>query len=169
MTLPASPVTSDPVRPADHATASWLAVRALPEYASKARRFAASTVDGTPHDPYDIGLLTSEVVTNAIAATAALGPWPYDLYPIGVDLAVTDRYVHLTVTDPDRSPLPAFDPKRLPAEEDDEHGRGLFIADRHAAARWVTYAETGKTVHVVVAAPGVTLTAAELEEIGAPA
>lgn len=140
-------------------------MRALPEYARKAREFARTAVFGFPHDPYDIALITSEVVTNAIVATAKLRDWPHDLYPIGVALAVTDRYVHLAVTDPDHRPLPASDEGGQLAER----GRGLGIVDQGAIARWVTYTEHGKTVHVVVAALDVTLTAAELEQIGVPA
>ncbi|MCO6007527.1 hypothetical protein NE236_21340 [Actinoallomurus purpureus] len=49
-----------------------------------------------------------------------------------------------------------------------EHGRGMSIVDHLAVARWVTYVEHAKTVHVVIAAPDVTLTAAELAQIGVP-
>jgi anti-sigma regulatory factor (Ser/Thr protein kinase) len=145
--------------------ASWLALRARPDYAGKARRFAASCVESTPHDAYSVALITSEVVTNAIEATAALRAWPDDVYPLAFELAVTDRYVHLAVTDPDHRPLPASDVGGLEAE----HGRGLSIVDQIAVTRWVTYAERHKTVHVLLAAPEVVLTAEELRQIGAPA
>ena len=46
-----------------------------------------------------------------------------------------------------------------------ENGRGLLIVDQHALDRWVDYTDDGKTVHVVVPAPEVILTPAELDEI----
>lgn len=145
-------------------SSSWLALRARPEYAGKARRFASTAVFGYPHDSYEIGLITSELVTNAIAATAALRSWPEDVHPIRVAIKVTGRYVHLAVTDPDHRPIPGRDQGGQLVE----HGRGLTIVDQGAAARWVTYAEHGKTVHVVIVAPEVTLTAEEVTQIGAP-
>ncbi|WP_433181661.1 ATP-binding protein [Actinoallomurus sp. CA-150999] len=158
---------SDPAVIADRPPSppsSWLVLRALPEYAARARAFARSEVDGSPHDPYEVALLVSEIVTNAIVATAAMRAWPYDVYPIGMNLVVTDRYMHLAVTDPDHRPLPASDEGGQLAE----HGRGLHIVDEGAVARWTVYFEHGKTVHVVIAAPDVVLTAAELEQIGVP-
>ncbi|MEV0407694.1 ATP-binding protein [Actinoallomurus sp. NPDC050550] len=143
---------------------SWLPVRALPEYAREAREFATNTVAGFPHDSYEVALITSEIVTNAIVAAEAFGPWPDEAYPIGVDLVVTCRYVHLAVTDPDFRPMAASDQGGQFAE----HGRGLHIVDEEAAVRWVVYEQHSKTVHVVMAAPGVTLTPAELKQIRRP-
>ncbi|GAA4625493.1 hypothetical protein GCM10023196_029870 [Actinoallomurus vinaceus] len=145
-------------------SSSWLALRARPEYAGKARRFASTAVFGYPHDPYDIGLIASELVTNAIVATAALRSWPDEVHPIRVELKVTERYVYLAVTDPDHRPMPGSDRGGQLAE----HGRGLTIVDQGAAARWVTYTEHGKTVHVIIVAPEITLTADEAAQIGAP-
>ena len=85
---------------------SWLPIRALPEYARKARAFVSKAVDGSPHDPDDISLVTSEIVTNAIRATAALREWPDNVYPIDLNLVVTDQYVHLAVPIPTPSPCP---------------------------------------------------------------
>ncbi|MEV5705643.1 ATP-binding protein [Actinoallomurus sp. NPDC052274] len=165
-------MTLDPTVIPDHADPpiaasrpSWLALRARPEYASKARAFASTAVFGYPFDAYEIALIVSALVTNAIRAAMALRTWPDDSYPIGVELLATTRYVHLAVTDPDHRPMPAPDQGGLLAE----HGRGLTIVDQHAADRWVTYAKHGKTVHVVIPAEGVTLTAAELTARHAPA
>ncbi|WP_460333848.1 ATP-binding protein [Actinoallomurus acanthiterrae] len=139
-------------------------VRALPEYAGRAREFAKNTVTGFPHDPYEVALITSEIVTNAICATAALRNWPDDVFPIDLNVIVTDRYVHLAVTDPVTEPMPAREQGGLLAN----NGRGLLIVDQHALDRWVTYAEDSKTVHVIVPAPEVALTPAELHDFRRP-
>ncbi|MCO5996527.1 ATP-binding protein [Actinoallomurus rhizosphaericola] len=86
------------------------------------------------------------------------------MHPIRVSIKVTGRYVHLAVTDPDHRPIAGRDQGGQLVE----HGRGLAIVDQGAVARWVTYAEHGKTVHVIIVAPGVTLTAEEIAQIGAP-
>jgi anti-sigma regulatory factor (Ser/Thr protein kinase) len=127
---------------------------------ARARSFASSEVFGLPFDDYEISLITSEIVTNAVNAARAMREWPDRMSPISIRMTTTDRYVHLAVTDPDHRPI-AFDE----GGQMSEHGRGLAIVDQLAAARWVTYAERSKTVHVVVAASGVTLTSAELQEI----
>ncbi|MCO6006020.1 ATP-binding protein [Actinoallomurus purpureus] len=127
-------------------------------HVAKARSFASTAVFGYPFDAYEVALIVSELVTNAIRTATALRTWPDDTYPIGIELLATTRYVHLAVTDPDHRPMPAPDQGGLLAE----HGRGLTIVDQHAADRWVTYAEHGKTVHVVIPSPGITLTTAEL-------
>lgn len=165
-------MTPDPAVVADRATSptasvrpSWLALRARPECAAKARRFAATAVFGYPFDAYEISLVTSELVTNAILTAASLRQWPDDTYPIGVEILATARYVHLAVTDPDHRPIHGADRGGLLAEG----GRGMAIVDQHATARWVTYAEHDKTVHVVIPAVGVELTPAELAAIGVPA
>ncbi|MEV5709244.1 ATP-binding protein [Actinoallomurus sp. NPDC052274] len=127
-----------------------------------ARRFVAAAVAGHPYDAYEIALLASELTTNAVRAAEAMHPtWPDDIRPIGVTLTITTRYAHLAVSDPDAEPLPAQQHGGLLAER----GRGLTIVDQHAAARWVTYTDHGKTVHALIAAPGVILTTAELAEI----
>ncbi|GAA0330553.1 ATP-binding protein [Actinoallomurus spadix] len=127
-----------------------------------ARRFAAGAVAGHPYDSYEIALVASELATNAVRAAETMHPtWPDDIRPIGITLTVTDRYAHLAVSDPDPEPLPAQQHGGLLAER----GRGLTIVDQHAAARWVTYTDRHKTVHALITAPGVILTATELAEI----
>ena len=44
----------------------------------------------------------------------------------------------------------------------------MLIVDQHVTDRWVTYAEHGKTMHVLIPASGVTLPAGELRALGAP-
>ncbi|MCO6007236.1 ATP-binding protein [Actinoallomurus purpureus] len=155
------PAIAGPYRP------SWIALRAEPESVARARCFAGDVVSGHTLDvdhAYLIRLVVSELATNAVNAARALRDWPYDALPLRLDVAACNRWTFLAVTDPDHRPLPASDKGGQLAD----HGRGLAIVDHVAAARWVTYAEHGKTVHVIVAAPDAELTAAELQQIGVP-
>ncbi|MCO5995889.1 ATP-binding protein [Actinoallomurus rhizosphaericola] len=161
-------MTPDPAVIADRSTyppepaSTVLSLQVRRDAVRDARRLAADAVAGRPYDSYEIALLASELTTNAVRAAEAMHPtWPDDIRPIGIRLTVTDRYAHLAVSDPDTEPLPAPQHGGLLAER----GRGLTIVDQHAAARWVTYGDHGKTVHALIAAPGVILTAAELAEI----
>ncbi|MCO5969203.1 ATP-binding protein [Actinoallomurus soli] len=144
---------------------AWRALRARPSEVARARSFASSEVFGLPFDAHEIGLITSEIVTNAVNAARALCEWPDHMSPIIIRMVVTDRYVHLAVTDPDHRPIAGLDQGGQLAE----YGRGLSIVDQLAAARWVTYDEQSKIVHVVVAADKVILTDTELMRIGVPA
>ncbi|MEV5704561.1 hypothetical protein [Actinoallomurus sp. NPDC052274] len=110
------------------------------------------------HDPGP-GLGAADERRQRTPAPCANGP--YDAWPLRLDVAACNRWTYFAVTDPDHRPLPASDEGGQLVE----HGRGLGIVDHIAATRWVTYAEHGKTVHVVVAAPGVTLTPDELQQI----
>ncbi|MCO6007970.1 ATP-binding protein [Actinoallomurus purpureus] len=163
----ASPTVVWPL-PATDRRPSFIALRAIPESVVRGRRFASDVVSGHTLDDdhaYMIRLLVSELLTNALNAASALRKWPYDAWPLRLDVAACNRWTYLAVTDPDHRPLPASFVSGLEAE----HGRGLAIVDQVAVVRWITYAGHSKTVHVVIAAPGVTMTAAELKQIGAPA
>lgn len=128
-----------------------------------AREFAVTAVSGHPFDTYEISLVTSDLVTNAILTAAACLPgWPDEAYPIGFEILTTARYVHLAVTDSDARPVCLADQGVLLAAG----GRGMTVVDAYATARWVTYAEHGKTVHVVIPAAGVELAQAELAALG---
>jgi hypothetical protein len=154
------PAVADRLTP-NLARPSFLALRDRPDSIHRLRQFAGSAVFGLPYAADEVELIAVEIVTNAIHAVRNLGREPYDLWPIGVEITATHRYMHLKVTDPDHRPIAGVDEGGQLAE----HGRGLGIVDHLAAARWVTYAEHGKTVHVVVAASGATLTPAELQQI----
>lgn len=69
-----------------------------------------------------------------------------------------ERYAHIQVTDPDRGPIASTMTGRRPGEG----GWGLGIVDGLSAARWTTYGDDAKTVHVIVPAPGIEPTSAEL-------
>ncbi|WP_433178841.1 ATP-binding protein [Actinoallomurus sp. CA-150999] len=161
-------MTPDNAALADHTSMpterAFLPLHAWPEVVRHARRFVAAAVVGFPYDPYDIALIASELTTNAVRTAMAMRTWPDDMFPIGVEVTVTERYAHVAVTDPNPGPMPASARGGLLAQG----GRGLVIVDQHALARWATYADDGKTVHVVVMASGVLLTDDELKRIGVP-
>lgn len=169
-------MTPDPAVLADRPVAttvamprpSWIALKISSTSARTARQFAADVIGGHVEDPdhaHSIVLIVSELVTNARNAAARLKKWAPRALPLRFGIRATDRWTYMYVQDPDHRPLPASDKGGQLAE----NGRGLGIVDHLADARWVTYAEHSKTVHVVIAAPGVVLTADELEQIGAPA
>lgn len=160
--MPVDPAVADRPSPTPRRPA-WRGLRAQPSEVARARSFASSEVFGLPFDAYEIGLITSEIVTNAVNAARAMRAWPDTLSPVSIRMIVTSRYVHLAVIDPDHRPISADEGGQL-----SEHGRGLSIVDQLAVARWVRYAERFKTVHVVVAATGVILTDVELQRIGVP-
>lgn len=161
---------SDPAviadRPAFPASArpSFLALRDRPDAIHRLRVFIGAAIFGLPYAADEVELVAAELVTNAIRAVRRLTIGD-DLWPIGVEMTATYRYVYLAVTDLDHQPIAGVDRAGQLAE----NGRGLSIVDQLVAARWVVYAEHGKTVNVLMVAPGVELTAVELEQIGAPA
>lgn len=165
MTDPQAATLTPPTGHPIIARPSHLFLRDRPDAIHRTRAFAGAAVFGLSYAVDEIELIAVELVTNAIRATRLLGPIPEDLWPIGVEIAATARYVHVAVSDLDHRPIGGTDRGGQLAET----GRGLGIVDYVAATRWVHYREHGKTVHVVVAAPGVTLTPAELAAIGAPA
>ncbi|MEV0401823.1 ATP-binding protein [Actinoallomurus sp. NPDC050550] len=67
----------------------------------------------------------------------------------------------MSVVDPDPRPLRPVDPNDALAES----GRGLHIVDVLSALCWVAYDREGKTIHAVLAAPGVELTPVEREAL----
>ncbi|MCO5986637.1 ATP-binding protein [Actinoallomurus spadix] len=140
---------------------SFLALRDRPGVIHRLRAFAGAAVTGLPYAVDEIELIAVELVTNALRHAARKLTLTEDLWPIGVEMTADHRYVHLAVSDPDPQPMPAGDTGGLLAE----HGRGLAIVDDLAVARWATYTRHGKTVHVIVAGSGVTLTPGELESI----
>lgn len=122
------------------------------------RRFAREVVSGHADDDhtYTITLLVSELLTNALRAAASVRQWETYDRPVKLGVLSTERWVHLSVTDPDPVPI---DPGAQP-----QNGYGLGIVDILAAVPlWTTYDADSKTVHVAIAAPGITLTAVELQ------
>jgi anti-sigma regulatory factor (Ser/Thr protein kinase) len=163
-------VTLDPMAVASAGPAApepvWFALCADPESVSIGRRFVRELFadEGADADyAYAVTLIASELLTNALRACQALMAdgamrWKGHDKPIKLGVVATDRWLHLRVTDPDPRPLPEMVDHGLL----EESGRGLGIVDALTGARWVTYAQCEKTVHVALAAPGVELTPAEL-------
>ena len=124
------------------------------------RRFARDVVSDHADDDqaYTITLLVSELLTNALRAAASARRWEAYDRPVKLGVLSTERWVRLSVTDPDPNPI---DPGAQP-----QNGYGLGIVDALAAVpRWVTYDADSKTVHVIIAAPDVSLTVDELEAL----
>ncbi|MEV5711447.1 ATP-binding protein [Actinoallomurus sp. NPDC052274] len=144
---------------------SFLALRDRPDAIHRARAFVGAAIFGLPYAADEVELIAVELITNALRHAVRKLPIAEDLWPIGVQMTTTTRYLHLAVTDPDHRPMYAGHEGGL----ETEHGRGLRIVDHLVAARWVTHAAHGKTVHVVVAASGVQLTPTELRQCGAGA
>ncbi|MEV0401731.1 ATP-binding protein [Actinoallomurus sp. NPDC050550] len=100
-----------------------------------------------------IGLVTSELVTNAPRAARRLvddglvPAWTHPERPVRIGVLATTRWMRLSVTDPDPRPI---DPQAVP-----NNGWGLGIVDTLSAARWTTYDADSKTVHVIVPSPEV--------------
>jgi anti-sigma regulatory factor (Ser/Thr protein kinase) len=109
----------------------------------------------------DAEVVTSELVTNSVKCAQAQGDPPKHVVP-GIFLGVQalKRYVHLHV----RDPYPVL-PLKREAAETDTSGRGLFIVEALTVALWVDPRTYDKTVHAVVAKPGVVLTEDELDRL----
>ncbi|MFD3886156.1 ATP-binding protein [Streptomyces microflavus] len=99
-----------------------LYVPPIPESAGIARRWAAPLLPAAVRDP--VVLVVSELVTNAVAADAAVGATD----DIEVELVVdpAGRHVALAVTDASDQPLPPI-PAVVAADQDS--GRGLLLLE----------------------------------------
>lgn len=143
----------------------WLSLHVQDVSVPIARRFAEGIAAEHGADRCTIGLVTNELVTNALRAARKLAedgmvpPWTYPDRPVRIGVLAAPRWMRLSITDPDPRPI---DPCVVP-----NNGWGLGIVDTLSAARWTTYETDGKTVHVVIPAPGVELTPAELSVLTA--
>ncbi|GAA4605685.1 hypothetical protein GCM10023195_19930 [Actinoallomurus liliacearum] len=103
--------------------------------------------------------------TNALRAARKLvedgliAAWTYPDRPVRIGVLATARWMRRSITDPDPRPI---DPCAVP-----NNGWGLGIVDALSAVRWTTYETDGKTMHVLIPAPGVELTPAELSALTA--
>jgi hypothetical protein len=99
-------------------------------------------------------LLVSEIITNAIRASAAAesgqdgGPWPGGLPAVWFWLAADQRSALIQVWDRSEDA-----PQRHEADPDAETGRGLLLVDR-LSTRWGTYTPDGWSGKVVWAIVG---------------
>jgi hypothetical protein len=102
--------------------------------------------------------VTSELITNAVNyALAHDGPSRLVVPGIWLGVQLGHRFGHVRV----RDPYPVL-PVRRAAADTDTGGRGLLIVEMLTAAYWVDSRTFDKTVHAVVAKPGIVLTEAEL-------
>lgn len=146
-----------------------LRIRVLPSWVSYARSTATRMLAGLVPAGHldDVEMCVSELVTNAIHAAEEYAKllqfgWSYWDTPIHLGVATHARWTRLDVRDPN----PAM-PATIPGGLMDDHGRGLFIVDALAAARWHTSTAHDKTVHVIIPMPLVKLTDAEITAIKA--
>jgi anti-sigma regulatory factor (Ser/Thr protein kinase) len=132
---------------------SWFRLSLDPEAASAARLFAIEKLAGEDAGfVADVELVTSELVTNALRYAAEHGEPARGTAPgIWLGVLAAARYCHVRVRDP--YPVP---PRRIAAGDTDEGGRGLLIVGLLSAAHWTDLRAHDKTVHAVVAKPGVT-------------
>ncbi len=149
---------------------SWISLRSGDTTAVKrARQFIADVISLYVHDAdhvHTVQWAASEALANAVAAAddyaERLGiEWSYFESPVRLGVACTRRWVRLDVRDPDpvmHEPAPETEPH----DPLDEHGRGLAILNELAVRVWHTPTPYDKVVHIVIAAPGVTLTDDEL-------
>ena len=94
-------------------------------------------------------LIASELISNAVAATAKL-PWPAGLPPVGLWLHAGPGVVAMLVGD---AVVAAPVPRE--AAEDEESGRGLFLVGQ-LSDRWGFYFTAGfdgKVIWVVIRTP----------------
>ncbi|MDN3353589.1 ATP-binding protein [Actinomadura sp. DC4] len=127
-----------------------------------ARRFTRRVLAGCDAGHVDDAeVVTSELVTNSLKYALVAADPPEHVVPgIWLGVRVLKRFCHLYVRDP--YPVP---PVRRTADETDTCGRGLFIVEALTAAFWVETRAFDKTVHAVIARPGVVLSEAELDEL----
>ena len=132
----------------------------------RARTFVADVISPYINDAdhmHTVQWAASEALGNAIVAAdkyaKRLGwTWSYLDVPVRLGVCCTARWVRLDVRDPD----PVM-PPRTHNEIGDEHGRGRDILDLLAVRVWHTSTAWDKTVHILIAVPGVELTVDELE------
>ena len=141
---------------------SWFRMAPSPDVVAEARRFTRRVLCGCDSGYVDDAeVVTSELVTNAVRYAETHGDPPKHVVPgIWLGVQALKRYVHLYVRD--TYPVP---PVQRTAGENDTSGRGLFIVEALTVIYWTDRRTYDKTVHAVVAKPGVELTVAELDQL----
>jgi hypothetical protein len=146
-----------------HRGTPTIELRVHPRSAVIARRFAREVTSGYPADPDTVALVTSELVTNGLRAAARLAadtghPWRDCDQPVHLHVRPTSRWTLIGVRDPHPDA-----PRYTEAGVLEESGRGLEILKAVSEQAWTIHAAFHKTVWVLLAAPGVMLTPADIE------
>jgi anti-sigma regulatory factor (Ser/Thr protein kinase) len=142
--------------------ASWFRMAPSPDLVLEARQFTRRVLSGCDSGYVDdVEVVTSELVTNAVRYAKAHGDPPRHVVPgIWLGVQALKRYVHLYVRDP--YPVP---PVKRTASHTDTSGRGLFIVEALTATYWTDRRTYDKTVHAIIAKPGIELTVVELDQL----
>lgn len=162
MAVPLSPPASAASPPPNHG-AEPIPLRPLRSDVHHARVAVTQMLAGLVPAGHldDVVLVTSELVTNAIAAARRYADvmqagWPWDPAPILLSVYATERWTRIDVQDPEPYVLPRAELGPLP-----ECGRGLQIVDALGHHATSLYARC-KVMHAVVPIGNEPLTAAEL-------
>jgi hypothetical protein len=139
---------------------AWFRMTPSRDLVPEARQFTRALLsENDPDYIHDAEVVTSELVTNAVNYALDAGAPPRHVVPgIWLGVQALKRYVHLFV----RDPYPVI-PVKNAAGETDTSGRGLFIVEALSAACWGDFRTFDKTMHAVIAKPGVVLTEDELD------
>lgn len=124
-----------------------LADRDLPSRVARAAVHDALDGDANVDWLYELDVVTSEVVTNAVKHTPGAVRMRLELYERGVVMGVIDRGKDIDAVPVSSSPASGE------AGAESTSGRGLFIIARFARELTVEPADTGKIVTVVVERP----------------
>ncbi|MEV5751146.1 ATP-binding protein [Actinoallomurus sp. NPDC052308] len=138
---------------------TWAEIAPMPSAVADARRRVRDRL--APADPdfvYDVELVTSELVTNAINCVGTLGAPSSQVDPgIWLGIEIRARWIHLRV----RDPYPGALPKKRQPDPMDTSGRGVLISATVADYLWAEVSDTDKVVHAVLTKPGVSLSRAD--------
>ncbi|MCO6010701.1 ATP-binding protein [Actinoallomurus purpureus] len=142
----------------------WVEIQPMPEAVAQVRHIVRRRL--THADPdfvYNVELVTSELVTNAIRCVRTLEAPASGVEP-GIWFAIEahGRWTRLRV----RDPYPDVLPTKKEPDPTETNGRGMLISEAVADLVWVEVGDVDKVVHAVLAKPGVTLSPAEIAGFG---
>ncbi|MCO5994275.1 ATP-binding protein [Actinoallomurus rhizosphaericola] len=138
----------------------WTRIPPLPSAVAEARRLVRDRLGSADPDfVYDVELVTSELVTNALTCVRTLGAPRSQVDPgIWLGVETRTRWTHLRV----RDPYPGALPRRRRPDPMDTSGRGVLISAAVADHLWAEVSEIDKIVHAVLVKPGATLSRADI-------
>jgi Histidine kinase-like ATPase domain len=142
----------------------WIQIMPMSSAVAEARNLVRELLAAADSDHiYNVQLVTSELVTNAIRLVQTLVAPPCSVDPaILLAIETHTRWTHLRVRDPYPKSLPM---KRRP-DASEESGRGVLISEVVADYVWVEVSTMDKVVHAVLTKPGVTLSQSDVASFG---